>query len=197
VNIAGIGPGHPKYLTEEVKEAIKEADYIIAFNRVAKSLDNLRSDIKVIKKVEDIGTAIKLREDVLILASGDPCFYGVTEYLKEKGIAIDKIMPGLSSFQYMMTELQKSWHKAKFISLHGRDTGLEGVRDCLLSILLIDSKNPPSIISQRLESMGLKGTIYVGYNLSYDDERIIKGEIGDRFDDFSTLAVMVVENEMD
>jgi len=197
VNIAGIGPGHPKYLTEEVKDVIKEADYIIAFNRVAKSLANLRSDIKVINKVEDIETVIKLKENVLILASGDPCFYGVMEYFKDKGIAIDKIMPGLSSFQYMMTKLQKSWHKAKFISLHGRDAGLEEVKDCLLSILLTDNKNPPSIISQRLKSMGLKGTIYVGYNLSYDDERIIKGEIGDRFDDFSTLAVMVVENEMD
>ena len=45
--------------------------------------------------------------------------------------------------------------------------------------------------------MGIKGGIYAGFNLSYEDERIIKAEIGKRIEDISPLAVVVIENEMD
>lgn len=106
-------------------------------------------------------------------------------------------MPGISSFQYMMAKLGLSWQGANLISLHGRSGALESVKKHKLSIILTDSKNTPSIISKEIYKLGIRGTIYAGFNLSYENEKIIKVNIGDKIEDISSLAVVVVENEVD
>lgn len=195
--VAGVGPGNPKFLTWEVKNAIENFEKVVAFGRVSNSLGHIRKDFIRIEKIAHIDKLLEEYEDILILASGDPCFYGIVEYLKRENIKIEKILPGLSSFQYMMAKLGTSWQNANFLSLHGRKEGLETVKNYKLSIILTDKDNTPSRISKSLYEMGVKGRIYVGFNLSYEDERIIKAEIGKKIDDITPLAVVVIENEMD
>lgn len=197
LTIAGIGPGNPKYLTMEVLEEIKTAEYILAFGRVAQSLSEIRDDIVEVNRVDEILGFLKDREDVLLLASGDPNFFGVVDFLKRKGADISKVLPGLSSFQYLMAKLEKPWQEAKFISLHGRDRNLEIVRENKLSIILIDRDNNPDFISKELHKLGIKGTMYIGFDLSYGSEKISKINIGQEVEDYSSLGVVVVENEMD
>ena len=180
-----------------MRRAIEASENVLAFSRISSSLKDIRGDIVEINKVDEIIPYIEGSKDVLILASGDPCFFGLLEYLKKKGIAIKKVLPGLSSFQYMMARLNKSWQDAVFISLHGRDGDLSKVKKHKLSILLTDRENSPSNIAKELGNMGMKGKVYIGYNLSYDDEKIIKKEIGEEFQDVSHLSIMVIENEMD
>lgn len=195
--VAGVGPGNPKYLTVEVKEAIEEAEYVMAFGRVANSLKSIRDDFVEVNRVEDIIKRIDEWGDILILASGDPCFYGIVEFLKKRKVPIKKVLPGLSSFQYMMSKLEKSWQGACFLSLHGRTDGLEKVRENKQTIILTDKQNTPSVISKALHDLGVKGTIYAGFNLSYEDELIEKISIGEKIEDKSSLAVVIVENDMD
>ena len=45
--------------------------------------------------------------------------------------------------------------------------------------------------------MGLVGSIYVGINLSYEDEKIIIKKIGEDIEEIDSLSIVVVENEMD
>jgi len=195
--VAGIGPGNPRFLTREVKDAIENFEKVVAFGRVSNSLGHIRKDFIRIEKIAHIDKLLEEYEDILILASGDPCFYGIVEYLKRENIKIEKILPGLSSFQYMMAKLGITWQGANFLSLHGRKGKLESVKNYKLSIILTDKDNTPSRISKSLYEMGVKGRIYVGFNLSYEDERIIKAEIGKKIDDITPLAVVVIENEMD
>ena len=169
----------------------------MAFGRVSNSLKDIRNDFIKIKRVAEVMKFINENKDVLILASGDPCFYGIIEYLKKNNIFIEKIMPGISSFQYMMAKLGLSWQGAKLMSLHGRNENLESIREHELSIILTDSENTPSRISNEIYKLGIRGKIYAGFNLSYEDEIIIKVNIGDKIEDISSLAVVVVENEMD
>lgn len=200
LTIAGIGPGNPKYLTIDVKERIQNADHILAFPRVAASLKDIRQDFIKVKRVEEIINYIDHideSKDVLLLASGDPNFFGIVNFLKRRGVLIKEILPGLSSFQYMMAKLGMSWQDARFISLHGRSHDLEKIKNNKQTVILIDKDNMPSIISKRLYDLEIKGTIYAGFNLSYDDEMIIKANIGDQIQDVSTLGVVVIENEMD
>lgn len=197
LTIAGIGPGNPKYLTLEVLDEIKEAKCILAFGRVAKTLIPIRDDIVEVNKVDEILDYLKEKEDVLLLASGDPNFFGVVDFIKRKGVNISKVLPGLSSFQYLMAKLEKPWQEAKFISLHGRNGSLETVRDSKLSIILIDKDNNPAYISKELHKLNMKGIMYVGFDLSYDSEKIIIIKIGEEVEDYSSLGVVVIENEMD
>lgn len=197
ITVAGVGPGNPKYLTVEVKDAIEKAECVLAFGRVSNSLNSIRKDFIQVNRVDDIIKYTNIHKDLLLLASGDPNFYGVVEFLKRKNVLIKRVLPGISSFQYMMSKLEKSWQNAKFMSLHGRDESLEVVRENNLVILLTDKENSPSYISKQLSSLGIKGTMYIGFNLSYADEQIIKINIGEEVEDISTLSVVVIENEMD
>lgn len=197
ITIAGIGPGDPKYLTCEVKESIEKAECVLAFGRVAESLNSIRNDYIVVHSVDEVLNYSHEYRDILILASGDPCFYGILDFLKRKNVIIDKVLPGISSFQYMMGKLKKSWNGASFLSLHGREEELSSTKDNSLTVVLTDKTNTPSTISKRLYDLGMRGKIYVGFNLSYEDEEILTKNIGDKIDDLSSLAVVVIENEMD
>lgn len=197
ITIAGIGPGNPKYLTMEVLYEIKAAEYILAFARVAQTLGGIREDIVEVNRVDEILSFLKDREDVLLLASGDPSFFGVVDFLKRKNVAIAKVLPGLSSFQYLMAKLEKPWQEAKFISLHGRNGDLDIVRTNKLSIILVDKDNNPSFISTELHKLNIAGKMYIGFDLSYDSEKIIKINIGEEVEEYSSLGVVVIENEMD
>ena len=97
----------------------------------------------------------------------------------------------------MMGKLQKSWHNANFLSLHGRDENLENIKSHKLSILLIDKENTPNKISKELYELDIRGKIYAGFNLSYENEKIIMKNIGEEIENISSLGVVVVENEMD
>lgn len=197
LSVAGVGPGNPKYLTRDVEEKIRGAEYILAFGRVGESLKSIRSDIIKVNRVDEVLDFIKKDRDILLLASGDPNFYGIVNFLKNKGVDIKEVLPGISSFQYMMAKLQKSWQDAKFLSLHGRKEDLKEVKNYQLSIILIDKDNMPSSISKKLYELGVKGMIYAGFNLSYTNEKIIAKKIGNEIEDISSLGLVVVENEMD
>jgi len=197
LTVAGIGPGNPKYLTCYVKEKIENAEYILGFGRIANTLVQIRDDIVQVNRVDEILKYIDEDKDILLLASGDPNFFGIVDFLKKKNIPIKEVLPGISSFQYMMSKLQKSWHEANFLSLHGRSGGLEDIIDKKISILLIDKDNMPNYISKELYRLGVRGKIYAGFNLSYETEEIIRKNIGEEILDISSLGVVVIENEMD
>jgi len=150
VTVAGVGPGNPKYLTVEVKEAIEDAKCVLAFGRVSNSLSSIRNDFIQVNRVDDIIKHTNIHSDLLLLASGDPNFYGVVEFLKKKGVLIKEILPGLSTFQYMMAKLEKSWQGAQFLSLHGRDESLDTVKENSLVIMLTDKENSPCKIYKML-----------------------------------------------
>lgn len=197
LTVAGVGPGNVEYITSGVIKEIQTAKNILAFGRVGESIKYLREDFTKITKVEQIVEFLNIGEDVLILASGDPMFFGIVEYLKKKGIKIHRVLPGLSSFQYMMAKLQMPWHDAVFVSFHGRDLDFSHFNKNRLVVALVDKKNNPDFISHELYKSGIRGRMHIGYNLSYKDEQIIEIKIGDGVETYSNLAVVVVENEMD
>jgi len=197
IRLVGMGPGSMRHITCEVFEAIKKADKVIAFGRISKAAVELGKEIHQIQRVEEVDDMLDENCEIAILASGDPCFFGILDYLKRKGIQIDEVLPGISSMQYMMAKLKKSWHDAALVSFHGRECGIDRLRMTGTAVILTDSKYTPNYISHYLRDMGVKGRIFAGFNLSYEDELIIEAEIGADIVDVSTLAVVVTEHEMD
>ncbi len=195
--VAGIGPGNLNFITQGVLKEIKSAKSILAFGRVGESIKSLRQDYKKVTRVDQIIEFLQDEEDVLVLASGDPLFFGIVEFLKKKGVQVDKVLPGLSSFQYMMAKLQMPWHNASFISFHGRDLDFSDFYKNTLLVALVDKNNNPNFISKELYKKGFRGIMHIGFNLSYEDEKIIRINIGERVENHSNLSVVVVEIEMD
>ncbi|UTC67450.1 MULTISPECIES: precorrin-6y C5,15-methyltransferase (decarboxylating) subunit CbiE [unclassified Treponema] len=193
--IAGAGPGNIELLTQEAVREIKEADIVAGFERIALDIKCLRSDVIRLKSISEILDLPIETKKVLVLASGDPCFFGITEFIKKKNIKIEKVITGISSMQYLMSKLQRQWQTLLFYSFHGRDADFREMHSKDSFFILTDKTNNPDTISARLKEEGFNGKLFVGYNLSYPDESIEEYEIGDKIIVKSFLNTVLVQNE--
>jgi len=198
VYIVGIGPGSPKYIIPLAIETMEKVDVIIGFERAAKSIPNINVDKIIVKTLKDIMDYIteNIDKNIAIIASGDPCFYGIVNYINNNFKGEIEIVPGISSFQYLMCKLKKPWQNAHLGSMHGRQEDfIKIVREYEISVWLTDKNNSPQALCKKLFDNNIKATVYVGEELSYKDEKIIKGfveEIKDKV--FNDLSVVVIEN---
>ncbi|MBW9148856.1 precorrin-6y C5,15-methyltransferase (decarboxylating) subunit CbiE [Clostridium sp. CM028] len=198
VYIVGIGPGSPKYIIPLAVETMEKVDVIIGFERAAMSIPKINVEKIVVKTLKDIMNFIteNIEKDIAIIASGDPCFYGITNYIKSNFKSKIEIVPGISSFQYLMCKLQKPWQNAYLGSMHGRrEEFIKIVREHEISVWLTDKSNSPQALCRKLYENNIKATAYVGEELSYEDERIIKGTVEEiKEKTFNDLSVVVIEN---
>lgn len=200
VYVVGLGPGNKDYLLLKAVRVLEDSEMIIGFSRALDIIDFIKVEKVPAKGLEDILNLINSNKDkdISIVASGDPCFYGISDYLKRNYNEDFDIIPGISSFQYLMTKLKKSWQGSYLGSLHGRDEDFViKVKEYGVSIWLTDRINSPQAICKRLYEEKLSVKIYIGENLSYDDEAIVSGtpeELKDR--KFSDLSVVVIENDL-
>lgn len=107
-----------------------------------------------LKKVVD-----SWKEDVsniVVLASGDPLFYGIGTYLSKKLPDVE-IYPAMSSVQLAFSRINESWQDALFISVHGRS--LKGLPQRINGkkkvCLLTDQENTPSAIARYLQQFNM------------------------------------------
>ncbi|WDC84914.1 SAM-dependent methyltransferase [Caloramator sp. mosi_1] len=100
--VVGIGPGNLKYASLEVIEKIKSSKTVVAFKRVAKDIEGICNPV-IIKGLEELINY----KDACFVASGDPCLYGVLEYLIRNNIEIEEVISSISSVQYMFSKLKR------------------------------------------------------------------------------------------
>lgn len=185
IRIVGIGPGSPEYITTAAQEMIRNSDILIGGERALKIFEALAKKTFIIRNnLEEMVVYInkhRINSKIAVLASGDPSFYGILEFMKRNFPKTElEVSPGISSAQLACARLCISWHNAGFFSVHGRST--EGLLKIACEsgkvVVLTDPKNTPEVIARELVRAGLKGRkIYVCENLSYNDEKITEWDI--------------------
>ena len=201
--IVGMGPGHPDFVLPIATRMLDEADMIIGGRRhLAPFQDSEKSLVQVEGQLTKLPEIIRTNRDekkIVVAVSGDTGFYSLLSYMRKNFPEGDfDVVPGISSLQYMYSRIGRV-HQNSFVgSVHGRDLEFSKlVLEYETVGLLTDQKNTPSTIAESLKNAGLKDVkIYVGENLSYDDEVITKGnpdEILGRI--FSDLVVVILEKE--
>lgn len=197
ITLVGLGPGSKEYMLLKAMETLNNSSIVIGFSRAVESLDFISTPKVAVNNLKGIIEFIENNpsENISIVASGDPCFYGVLNYLKRNINEEITVIPGISSFQYLMSKLGKPWQEAKLSSLHGREGDfIKEVREVNLSIWLTDKINNPTKLAKQLHDEDIECTIYVGENLSYEDEKITIGSPKEvALKEFSELNIMVVE----
>ncbi|MFL6555265.1 MAG: precorrin-6y C5,15-methyltransferase (decarboxylating) subunit CbiE [Bacillus sp. (in: firmicutes)] len=137
------------------------------------------------------------KRNVVILASGDPLFYGIGSYLSSK-IDLD-IYPYLSSIQLAFARMKERWQDAYFTSVHGRSIkGLAQRVDGKKTVaILTDTENSPNKIAQYLLSFGMtEYEAFVGENLGSDKERCRWFTLTEMKDEeFSPLNVVILKKK--
>ncbi|AWK52740.1 precorrin-6y C5,15-methyltransferase (decarboxylating) subunit CbiE [Clostridium beijerinckii] len=198
IYIVGLGPGHKDYIMPKALEIMKKVNVIIGFRRAIDSLDFIDNKKVYINKLSDIDQFICYEEnkdnDISIVASGDPTFYGITNYIKSKTALELEVIPGISSFQYLTCKIKLPWNNAYLGSLHGRsEEFLEKINNNKLSIWLTDKENNPAMLCKILHEAEIKCKVMIGENLSYEDEIISEGSPEEFLTtNCSTLSIFVV-----
>lgn len=199
IYVVGIGPGHKDYILPKAIKTINKSDLVIGFKRALDSLEIQDSNKVYLEKLSDIEEYVQEEKyrnlEISILASGDPLFYGISNYVKTKSKFEIEIVPGLSSFQYLLSKVNIPWNNAYVGSMHGRNEEfLEIIRKNKLSVWLTDKQNNPAFLCEILNKENINCRVIIGENLSYDDEKISIGSQKEFINNnFSSLSIFIVD----
>lgn len=198
IYIVGLGPGHKDYMLKKAIDTLNYSNKIIGFERAINSIDFIDSNKQIVYTLKETLDFINNSADneiISVVASGDPCFFGISSYLSKNSNKNIEVIAGISSFQYLTSKLNKSWSSAYTSSMHGReDMFLDKVKENNLSIWLCDNKNSPNFLCNVLYKNNINCNVIIGENLSYEDEIIVFGK-PEKFlnNNFSGLSVFIVE----
>ena len=181
ISVVGIGLDGVEGLSKPVQEVVERATVLAGSKRhlgyfphsSAEKiyLTNLKSGIDAIAKLD-------LTKSVVILASGDPLFFGIGRLLLASFDAEQiQFFPHFSSIQLAFNRLKVPWQDASLISVHGRST------DELVKLIkkgkekiavLTDSNNNPAAIARLYRALDLpvNYSFHICENLGDTSEKI-------------------------
>jgi cobalt-precorrin-7 (C5)-methyltransferase len=131
LEIVGVGPGSPDYVTLAAKKAVQSADLIIGAQRsVALFSGEIKGETVVLtaENLQDLlkkaAELVKAGKTVVLLSTGDPGFSGLLHTVLESGLFQEKdicVIPGVSSIQACAARLNISWDNTRLFTFHEGD----------------------------------------------------------------------------
>ncbi|MHA6531521.1 precorrin-6y C5,15-methyltransferase (decarboxylating) subunit CbiE [Paenibacillus sp. BAC0078] len=157
IYIIGIGEDGAGGLTPDSLSKVQRSEVLLGGERQLSFFSGYQGE-KIVLKNGLKAFADKLEEvwrerRAVVLASGDPLFFGIAGYLVRRfGPENVEVIPHYSSVQLAFARLGDSWQDAELISLHGRPIrGLAQRMDGRHKIaLLTDETNTPAAIGAYL-----------------------------------------------
>ncbi len=214
LNIVGVGPGSPDYVTPAARKTVQEAQVVIGAQR---SLNLFHQDIHgetMALTAKNLNAAIKYAvestergKNVALLSTGDPGFSGMLKTVLNskliKAIEVN-VIPGVSSIQTCAARLGISWDDACLFTFHQGNVSMERKEElatCLKggrdAMLLPDAKAfPPKEIASYLIQSGIdrQTPVFICENLTLSDEKVTASSLeGVLKLDFAALCVMVIK----
>lgn len=180
IHIVGMGMS-PRDLTGHHKTIIGSADLLVGGKRHLAFFPDFKGEtLAITTNVRDL--AVKLGEEsrtkkVVVLASGDPLFYGIgTVFVEVLGKERVVIHPNITSVGAAFAKIGEPWQNAGVISLHGRDhdeTLLGRIAGYDVAAVFTDPGNNPAKLAGTLMDKGLRGyRICVLEGLGMENEKV-------------------------
>jgi precorrin-6Y C5,15-methyltransferase (decarboxylating) len=205
IQIIGIGDDGLEGLTRVARQLVEQADLVIgaqqALDRVPRtSGERLAVGNNPDEVVSRVQAAAGKR--IVVLASGDPLFYGTARFLCDKlGKDRFEVVPHVSSMQLAFARVKESWEDAYLTNLasHSLDGVLDKVRIANKVGLFTTDECPPAAVARGLLERRIDYfSAYVCENLGAPDERVTQGELSELADqDFAPLNVMILVRKPD
>lgn len=153
---------------------------------------------RLTKLIEQLQHMQEQQRPTVVLASGDPLFYGIGGYLAKKLNVT--VYPYVSSLQIAFSRLGESWQDAYVTSVHGRSIkGLAQRIDRRPKVaLLTDETNNPNAIANYMLDFGMtEYEAFVAENLGGANERCGKYTLEQMMvQTFSTLNIVILRRKV-
>jgi len=126
----------------------------------------------------------------VVVASGDPGFFGAVRRLRAGGLEIDRVIPAVSSVAAAFAAVRLDWDDAAVVSAHGgsantRRTLRRAVNACLAHpkvAVLTGPRATPRDLAKSLLAAGLQPkdrVIWVAERLGTDEERVLSFDLAE------------------
>lgn len=184
VSLVGIGMGDGGTMTLAGRKACQEAELLIGARRMLQAAAGPGQKVLEEYRADRIAEYLKEHpqyEKIAVALSGDVGFYSGCRPLMDKlekelprGTVIEAV-PGISSLNYFMAKIGKSWDQAVLASAHGRECNLvHQIRSNEGTFGILGKSDAVSSLAEKLCGYGMEDVqLFVGEQLSYPDEKII------------------------
>ena len=196
--VIGVLGSHLRELPEARLQEVAGAPVVIGAARFQKEALALNPRFVAISpRLSDTLTSVDLSRGAVVLASGDPGFFGATRLLGELfGTDRLRIHPGPSSVAVAFARLGLPWDDAIVVSAHGRplDSAISAAGEGGKVAFLLSPENTASRLADALCALGRGGdTMAVAEHLGDHDERITVATVEEiSRASFDPLAVAIV-----
>ncbi len=177
LTIAGMGPGNLALMTPQALDAVAQAEVLVGGKRHLAQFADFSGEVRVLDA--DIAGLLAWLEQqrqrrVVVLASGDPLFYGIgTRLVAHFGIGQLRIIPGISAVQYLCARTGIDMNDIWLTSSHGRSVDFDALAGARKVAMVTDEKCGPKAIADALIARGAEDRwLVIGENLGLDNERI-------------------------
>ena len=200
ITILGVGMGDSGTLIPAAEEACRAAELIVGAKRITDALAPFGKPVKNAVSAKDIEAILRAApvERIVVAMSGDTGFYsGARGLLPLIEDLRPTVLPGISSIQYFAAKAGVSWDDALLLSAHGRACNyVTKIRRSPKTMVLMGGDRGVFDLLSALRDNGLGHLpVTVGENLSYPEERIVRGTATELANEtFAPLALVLVEN---
>ena len=205
IHIIGVGDDGIDGLTARARHLIDSAEVLVGASQALVVIPNANAVRHPVGgNFNELVTLFTdcLDRRVVLLASGDPLFYGVARYLCDRlGKERFEVVPHVSSMQLAFARVKESWDEAYLTNLATQDLdrAIEKIRTAEKVGLFTTDEAPPPVVAQALLDRKIDYFVaYVCENLGAPDERVTRGELGEVAQThFGPLNVMILVRKPD
>ena len=203
IYIIGIGNDGLAGLTAKARELILAAELVLGSDNTLGLMPELKAErYRIAADLQEVVRTVESNaaKRMVIVAGGDPLFYGVARYLCDRlGKDRFEVLPHVSSMQLAFARVKESWEEAYLTNLatHPLDEVLDRIRTAEVVGLFTSEQEDPPTIARQLLARGLDYfRAYVCENLGAPDERVTQGELADiQSMEFSPLNVLILKRK--
>ncbi len=204
VIVVGIGDNGVASLSQEALRLVTEAPLLVGGERHLSFFpDHPAEKLAIHDNLKQITARLQSEmRPAVVLASGDPLFYGIAGYLANK-IGRDRLLvvPNISSMQLAFARIKETWQDAVLASCHARPIAdvVELVRDAKKVGIFTDDENTPARIARELLKAGISGFMaFVCENLEGESEQVTAcglEELVERTFDALNVLILIRQDE--
>ena len=198
VHIIGIGDDGLDGLTSAARQLIDDAELMLCAEP-SLAADKRTAGVEIVADFDGMVRRIADHPDhrIVILATGDPLFYGTARFLWDRlGKDRFEVLPHVSTMQLAFARVKESWDEAYLTNMANQalDRAVERIRTAEKVGLFTTEQTPPAKVAQALLERQIDYfSAYVCENLGSPDERVTQGELSDvAGQEFSPLNVMIL-----
>ncbi len=207
ITVIGITDAGPDSLPPHLLNRVTEAEVLCGGERHLALFPQGAAERWVIKdNLSELVARLRAeaqRKRIVILASGDPNFYGIGGYLsRHLPREWFEIFPNVTAIQLAFARLHESWHDAVVVSAHGRplEPVIAAVRAHAKVAILTDDQHTPAVIARALLAAGvINRRAVVCEHLGGSRERVVETMLADLSQqEFALLNVLILlDNQTD